>query len=445
MDKKMKASAAGGEDRISDLPDALLHHVLSLLPVDEAVRTSVLARRWRGLWKGMPVLRLVGPKKRFPTAEDFDRFVNRLISVRGDLPLVSCKVAAYLTWDDYAGEPEEPEPNIYFDSWIQYALACKVKMLKVVDDLVGSETELIVPLVSQHLTSLDVHYVCLGKDTVDFSSCPVLEDLKMQECGLWVRSMSFPSLKRLYLVECNFPEQGRAHLDHRIRISAPGVVSLRLHVGRGKTPLLESMPLLETACIELSYQCKDQCRGCGGDASCEGCHGYPDGSYRSVLLNSLSNAVNLELTDEPNVYIYKRDLECCPIFGRLKTLLVDMWCRAIDLHALVHILQHTPILEKLTLQLRSDENFLNAGRGERKHARIEQTFACTHLKEVNIECEEKLRVKDKVRQIVKIFRKIGILTEKISFKKIPRPEGCYHFEVVSPRAFDDNWSGSGGE
>jgi hypothetical protein len=54
-------------------------------------------------------------------------------------------------------------------------------------------------------------------------------------------------------------------------------------------------------------------------------------------------------------YIYKRDLESCPIFGRLKTLLLDMWCRAIDMHELVRILQHTPIREKLTLQLRSDE------------------------------------------------------------------------------------------
>ncbi|CAL4987550.1 unnamed protein product [Urochloa decumbens] len=366
MDKKMKASAAVGEDRISELPDALLHHVLSLLLVDEAV--------------------------------------------------APCEVEAYLTWDDYAGEPEEPEPNKYFHSWIQYAVACKVQVLKVVGDYVGSESELVVPLVSQHLTNLDVQNVFVDKVSLDFSSCPVLEVLKLKHCGLWVHA--FPSLKRLFLVECNFPE------GYRVRISAPGVVSLRLHVGRGKTPLLESMPMLERACIELSYQCKDQCRGCGGDESCEGYHGYPVGSYRSVLLNSLSNAVNLELKDEPKVYIYKRHLECCPIFGRLKTLLLDMWCRAIDLHALVRILQHTPILEELTLQLRSDENFLNAGRGERKHARIEQTFACAHLKQVNIECEEKLRVKDKVRQIVKIFRKSGILTEKISFKKIPRPQGC---------------------
>ncbi|PVH34368.1 hypothetical protein PAHAL_8G206800 [Panicum hallii] len=419
---RKKAAGPDGEDRTSELPDALLHHVLSLLAVDEAVQTSVLARRWRQLWKGMPALRLVGPRTRFPSAEDFDRFVNRLIAVRSDSPLASCEIVEYLTRDDYAGEPDEPEPNV----------------LKVVGDLVGSETELVVPLISQHLTSLDVHHVFSDKDFVDFSSCPVLEELKMLECGFWVQSMSFPSsLKRMCLVECNFPE------GYRVRISAPSVVSLRLDDCRGKTPLLESMPLLETASIYLSYGCKDQCRGCGGDESCEGCHGYPVGSYQSVLLNSLSNAVNLELKDQPKVYIYKRDLESCPIFGRLKTLLLDMWCRAIDMHELVRILQHTPIREKLTLQLRSDENFLNAGRGERKHVRIEQSFACAHLKEVSIECEEKLRIKDKVRQIVKILNRSGMLTEQISFKKIPRPEG-YYFQVVSPRACDDNWSGFGG-
>ncbi|XP_066334003.1 F-box/LRR-repeat protein At3g59190-like [Miscanthus floridulus] len=103
-----KAAGACGEDRISDLPDGVLHHVLSLLPVQQAVQTSVLARRWRHLWKGVPALRLVGPKTRFATAQDFHRFVNRLIAVRGHLPLVSCEVEACLTWDDYAGEPEEP-------------------------------------------------------------------------------------------------------------------------------------------------------------------------------------------------------------------------------------------------------------------------------------------------------------------------------------------------
>ena len=64
---------------------------------------------------------------------------------------------------------------------------------------------------------------------------------------------------------------------------------------------------------------------------------------------------NLSFSYFCSQYIYKRDLECCPIFGRLKTLLLDMWCRHVDMHALVRFLQHTPIIEKLTLQLCSDK------------------------------------------------------------------------------------------
>ncbi|KAF7032154.1 hypothetical protein CFC21_043363 [Triticum aestivum] len=40
---------AGG-DRISDLPDDLLHRILYFAPVKEAASTSALARRWRSLW-----------------------------------------------------------------------------------------------------------------------------------------------------------------------------------------------------------------------------------------------------------------------------------------------------------------------------------------------------------------------------------------------------------
>jgi len=55
------ASGGGDEesrhhDRISDLPDTLLLHILMLLPLVEAVRTCVLSRRWRGAWTRLPRL-----------------------------------------------------------------------------------------------------------------------------------------------------------------------------------------------------------------------------------------------------------------------------------------------------------------------------------------------------------------------------------------------------
>ena len=44
------------EDRISDLSDGVLNHILSRLPTKSAVATGRLSRRWRHLWKHLSVL-----------------------------------------------------------------------------------------------------------------------------------------------------------------------------------------------------------------------------------------------------------------------------------------------------------------------------------------------------------------------------------------------------
>ncbi|KAI3698783.1 hypothetical protein L2E82_42606 [Cichorium intybus] len=45
-----------GEDRISDLPDAVLHHIFCLLPIKSIVHISILSKRWRALWYTFPDL-----------------------------------------------------------------------------------------------------------------------------------------------------------------------------------------------------------------------------------------------------------------------------------------------------------------------------------------------------------------------------------------------------
>nr|CAB3454567.1 unnamed protein product [Digitaria exilis] len=46
------------DDRITDLPEDIFEHVLSFLPAEDAVRSSVLSKRWRGAWTHAPVLNL---------------------------------------------------------------------------------------------------------------------------------------------------------------------------------------------------------------------------------------------------------------------------------------------------------------------------------------------------------------------------------------------------
>lgn len=43
-------------DGISELPDHILHYILSFLPVKDAARTSILSKRWRNMWDSLPYL-----------------------------------------------------------------------------------------------------------------------------------------------------------------------------------------------------------------------------------------------------------------------------------------------------------------------------------------------------------------------------------------------------
>lgn len=168
------------------------------------------------------------------------------------------------------------------------------------------------PLVSRHLTRLELHgvefhAVQLGSCLLDFSSCPVLdlEHLVLEWCDLSMsaKKISFQSLKYLTMIGPLFIS------DFRFHIFAPNLVSLCLDNFVGGTTLLESIPSLEEAWVQITVYCEDHCKlwsaYCEGEyCDCEFCDSSDSDningdSNNCLLLKGLSEAKKLTLISEP--------------------------------------------------------------------------------------------------------------------------------------------------
>ncbi|XP_066342837.1 MEIOTIC F-BOX protein MOF-like [Miscanthus floridulus] len=397
------------EDRISALPDGILRHVLGFLPADEAVKTCVLARHWRHQWRSVRRLRIVhsekGPRRR--SADDFVRFVNRLLLLRGpgvalDEFEVSGSVKVLET---------EIEEEIHI--WIRHVLLCNVRVL-----IINLWTYLRPPLISQHLRRLELNYVDSHADCLDFATCPGLEVLDITHGCLSCLRILSQSVKHLRIISTCFANSIRAC------ISMPGLISLQLNHFEGKAPLLE-MPSLHTAFVRPD-DLVDDCmkRGDYGGACCgicAYCCGTNDHRGRCVLLGGLSNAMYLELIAYRGTFIFKRDLKGCPTFSKLKTLLLNEWCVAICLSALVCVLEHSPVLEKLILQISQDAECKTEAEG-RNHRQMERVPKLSErLKLVEIKCKN---VGFRVCEIISFLSRFM----QVNLKLVTRNSHLFSFE-----------------
>ncbi|KAK1614261.1 hypothetical protein QYE76_019778 [Lolium multiflorum] len=398
--KRNSAPPVSVTDRIGALPDSILHHVLSFLPVQAAVRTCVLARRWRHLWRYTTGLRIVGLKEgKYSEVKDLRKFVEHLLILRErtDLDTVQIKFSKFC-------EEDQPRVNL----WVRFAVMCKVWALTLhigngylyLDDL---------PLVSRHLRTLDLHGVTLQKTFLDFASCPGLEDLRMSNCIINACRISSCSLKHLSIWFCIY------YLECRIHISTPCLVSLKIVHYSGRTPFLENMALLESAHVYLHNCCEDACLKyddsgvlCGtNNNACENCVPIEDDCSREcVLLGGISSAKHLKLLPENGTFIFARDLKHCPTFTKLKTLLLnEYWCEGPDLDPLACILKNSPVLEKLTLQLFS-KGQTHKVEMKGSYSSVEGPAAISeHLNMVEVKCNA---VDEKVLKVLKFLTAFNI-------------------------------------
>lgn len=91
------------------------------------------------------------------------------------------------------------------------------------------------------------------------------------------------------------------------RISAPGLVLLKLTSNAGRTPVLEDMPLLVAAEVlnddKSVHICHNGDPGYCDDDSCVNCYGIDDATAGCVLLQALAAATELKLISVPEAVL----------------------------------------------------------------------------------------------------------------------------------------------
>lgn len=219
-----------GVDRISELPDAVLCHILSFLPTIYAVWTTILSRRWNNLWTSLPKLSF--NNKDFPTNHTMSpiQYFNRFMTaVEGALSFhrvsdiqkfcLSISVECFSVEDlsrihssiCSAIRQNVVEMNLSF--WAEdymegpFELPKSLFMCTTLENLtVFSNFSTYAPSTAGCLPSLKVLHVSVlwcddNAPDYFFRNCPVLEDLtiagKLSFHDIDNINISAPALKRL--------------------------------------------------------------------------------------------------------------------------------------------------------------------------------------------------------------------------------------------------------
>ncbi|KAK3119263.1 hypothetical protein QOZ80_9BG0716790 [Eleusine coracana subsp. coracana] len=355
------ACASGGTslvasepDRLSALPDCLLHTIMSFLKARQVVQTCVLSTRWRHLWCSVPCLDIdidefntgsglsyLGVPHNDKNWEDFEDFAVNLMlhsnialmdSFRLNIrctkgPIFGSQLAA--SWLRRAMKYRGPSHSIQLaessNSWrLKKMYLCNIFL----DDRFA-----------KHVSSV----------------CHSLEHLELTDCTCQLYAITSYSLKNFVLKNCCciklseimsvtlkslVIDGGSNSYDDYLVITAPSVANLHLavdvvcfHAGIS----LNEMPCLDKASILLLGN-----RERGMESKL--------GRDQFKLLCSLSTVVSLELSNLMTMVFSEECTTTCKQFKNLRNLLLENCDVSDDFQTMALFLETSPHLEKLTLR-----------------------------------------------------------------------------------------------
>ncbi|KAL5721143.1 hypothetical protein ACHQM5_013739 [Ranunculus cassubicifolius] len=170
-------------DRISFLPEAIQHHILSLLPVETATKTTLLSRQWRTIFPTLPTLNF----------HQYDPHINKLYPTLNFLTLI------YSTLNHHHDNSDILNMNLTF---------CLGHQSTIVPHI----NEWISFAVNRNIHCLDLSMISSGDDTDTLPfcvfTCKTLTVLRLTCVVIKLpKIVRLPNLKTLKLVAVAFKDE----------------------------------------------------------------------------------------------------------------------------------------------------------------------------------------------------------------------------------------------
>ncbi|XP_076902142.1 F-box/LRR-repeat protein At3g26922-like [Bidens hawaiensis] len=261
-------------DRLSSLPDDLIHKILALNGIKKAIGTSVLSSRWRYTWTSMPCLSF--SSEDFHTYSKFSQFIRHVISKRNNQTDVHSISVIF----------HDTVSHVLVKRIIDFAISHNVQQLSITClrrksfefplstfssqslkhlPLSGFFTLTLPTWEAATLTTMDLHKVAL-RDGV-FSNCANLKNLILKSCIMMSSdyfNICHPGLTSLTLeggggckgVNVVTPQLKNLSITYSSRIhlvTAPNLYSL--HYGGGNLSFEFSTDLLHLEKVDICAQC----------------------------------------------------------------------------------------------------------------------------------------------------------------------------------------------
>ncbi|XP_051217468.1 MEIOTIC F-BOX protein MOF [Lolium perenne] len=372
----------GNADRLSDLPDGLIHSIMAFLTAREAVQTCVLSRRWEDLWCSMPCLdiderqfHVIGSRAYYEVWDDMsededdidsaslEEFVNNLLMFHSAPRL-----------DRFRFHVASSHGNTKFvNSWIRRGVKRCPKVVEI-HSTDGCKLPHLGGSSSSRLNRLHLTGITLDKTFTQQlrSTCPVLDDLELRRCRLdgHTEIVSF-TLNKLTIVDCT------TNNPSALTIKAPSLTYLQLVITaldrNWQAVVVNQMTRLNKATICL----KDS-----------------TAMLPCKLLSSLMFAEDLQLTGLRTLANLHIGSGTFPVFCSVRILLLDKCDLSDSCDILGNFLNNAPYLEKLTLQQcklpECSKKSKAGGNVERTSLQCQETpsFQCLRLKRTEIKYDE---------------------------------------------------------